>query len=176
MTENSPQQHLDNEFMQNRYALMGYINGLSQNPSIAEDIFQEVWLKLNAEIQKGTVIENCPGWCRTVAKNLVFEHWRRQKTAKVVFDSELVELVDNVFEEADREGVWKDRKWALKICMDQLPENGSRLMQLRHESLNSIDAIAGELKKSSSAVAVMLYRIRQGLEKCIEKQLKAEGL
>ncbi len=71
---NERTQHITAQFLADRHRLMAFIHGLLRDPQTAEDVFQEVWLKLSAELEKGTLIENPPAWCRTVARNLILMH------------------------------------------------------------------------------------------------------
>jgi len=107
------------EFLAGRQQLMSFIYGLVRDPQIAEDIFQETWLKLANSLQQGSVIEHQGKWCRKVAKNLVLQYWRQQRNAKVVADSsllEFLEFVDLAFEENALEQT-SDRQQALNDCV-----------------------------------------------------------
>lgn len=44
-------------------------------------------MRLAAEVEAGTRLENQAAWCRGVARNLIRRHWERQKSAKVVADN-----------------------------------------------------------------------------------------
>ena len=103
MAEEEQQERLNQEFLQCRHSLIAYINELTSNSVASEDIFQEVWLRLNRAVQEGKSIANCPAWCRVVAKNLIIDSWRHEQSVNVVYDSELLELVDKAFEEAAKE-------------------------------------------------------------------------
>ncbi len=46
-------------------------------------------MRLAAEIEKGTAIENQPARWRGVARNLILKHWLKWQTTKVVADSEV---------------------------------------------------------------------------------------
>src|SRR5437773_4911043 len=123
------------EFLANRQQLLSFIYGLVRQPQIAEDIFQETWLKLANSMQQGTVIERPAPWCRKVAKNLVLEHWRRQANSKVVVDSALVEFVDYVelaFNE-NPEDKTSERQQALNSCVEALPAKSKQLLALKYE-------------------------------------------
>ena len=125
------QEQINQAFLEQRHALLAYIGGLSGDLTGAEDIFQEVWIHLNRAMHAGKEIPNVQGWCRVTARNLIIDRWRSEKTRNVTFDSELLELVDKAFEEAEN-NIWHDRKWALQHCMEQLPEHASELIRMRY--------------------------------------------
>ena len=76
------------EFIRDRHLLGAFLDGLLRDVHVAEDVLQEVWLRLSAEVEQGTHIENQPAWCRGVARNLIRQHWEKQQTARVVAGSE----------------------------------------------------------------------------------------
>ncbi len=167
-------------FLADRHRLLSFIQGLLRDPQAAEDIFQEVWLKLAAAVEKGAVIENPPAWCRTVAKNLILMHWRSQKNSRVVVDSTLLEFVDFVeCAYAENESVNEtgpERQRALQDCLSTLPEKSRRLVELKYDKELSLKAIAATVQQSTDSVIKALLRLRQGLATCVEKKLKLQEL
>lgn len=163
-------------FIRDRNRLGAFVGGLLRDVHAAEDVIQEVWLQLAAEVGKGTDIENQPAWCRAVAKNLVLKHWRRQRNAKVVADSEVLEVflarVDEAFAETDESGdLWERRQQALDDCVASLPEKSRRLLSLRYEGRVPVEEIARRVGQSFDAVTKALYRLRQALSDCVERKL-----
>ncbi|HEY2952584.1 MAG TPA: sigma-70 family RNA polymerase sigma factor [Verrucomicrobiae bacterium] len=167
-------------FLASRPHLMAFIYGLVRDPQMAEDVYQEVWLKLANELEKGVVIEDQGKWCRKVAKNLIVQYWREQRDAKVVADStllEFVEFVDHAFDESDsREDRWSDRQLALNECVEALPEKSRQLLLLKYDEGSSISTIAARMQQSTAAVVKALVRLRQALAVCVEKKLKLQEL
>ena len=166
------------EFLANRRQLMSFIYGLVRHPQIAEDIFQETWVKLANSMQHGTVIEQPAKWCRKVAKNLVLEYWRRQSTSKVVVDSALVEFVDYVemaFEE-NLDDRATERQQALNSCVEALPAKSRRLLTLKYDECCSMDKIAAAVEQSTAAVTKALLRLRHALAICVQKKVKLSEL
>jgi RNA polymerase sigma-70 factor (ECF subfamily) len=168
------------EFLASRPHLMAFIYGLVREPQVAEDIYQDVWLKLANEMEKGVAIRDQGKWCRKVAKNLIVQHWREQRDAKVVADSTLlafVDFVDLAFEEADATaGRWSDRQSALSECVQALPDKSRRLLLLKYDEGLAVRAIATQMQQSTAAVVKALARLRQALAVCVEKRLKLQEL
>ena len=154
------------EFLANRQQLMSFIYGLVRDPQIAEDIFQETWLKLANAQQQGTV------------KNLVLQHWRQQRNAKVVADSSLLEFLDFVelaYEENPLQRT-SDRQQALNDCVAVLPPKSKRLLALKYDEGYPLQKIAQTVEQSTAAVVKALLRLRQALSICVEKKLKLSAL
>lgn len=165
------------EFIHDRHRLGAFVGGLLRDAHTAEDVIQEVWVRLAAEVEKGAVIENQPAWCRGVARNLILKHWRTQQTAKVVADSEVMEAflaqVEAAFseEEQDAENEWQRRQQALDDCVAALPEKSRRMLSLRYEGRQSVEEVARATGQSFDAVTKALYRLRQALTECVERKL-----
>jgi RNA polymerase sigma-70 factor (ECF subfamily) len=140
-------------------------------------VIQEVWVRLAAEVEKGTAIENQPAWCRGVARNLILKYWRTQRRTKVVADSEVMEAflaqVDAAFseEEQDADDEWQRRQQALDDCVATLPEKSRRMLSLRYEGRQSVEEVASAMGQSFDAVTKALYRLRQALTECVERKL-----
>jgi len=164
------------EFLAHRHQLMSFIYGLVRDHQIAEDLFQEVWLKLAGALEKSLVIEDQAKWCRKTAKNLILQHWRDQRNAKVVADSALLEFMDFAelaFEETQKAS---ERRGALQECLKALPEKSRQLLVLKYEQELSIAGIAEQARQSTAAVIKALLRLRQALAVCVEKKLKLQEL
>lgn len=165
------------EFIHDRHRLGAFVGGLLRDAHAAEDVIQEVWVRLAAEIEKGTAIENQPAWCRGVARNLILKHWRTQQTAKVVADSEVMEAflaqVEQAFAESDSDEAdeWQLRQQALDDCVAALPEKSRRMLSLRYEARKSVEEVAKATGQTFDAVTKALYRLRQALTDCVERKL-----
>jgi RNA polymerase sigma-70 factor, ECF subfamily len=165
------------EFIHDRHRLGAFAGGLLRDAHAAEDLIQEVWVRLAAEIEKGTAIENQPAWCRGVARNLILKHWRKQQTTKVVADSEVMEAfltqVETAFSEVDQDAddEWQRRQQALDDCVATLPEKSRRMLSLRYEGRQSVEEVACATGQSFDAVTKSLYRLRQALTNCVERRL-----
>src|SRR3954465_3086190 len=91
---------LSSRFMAERHALLGFIYGMTRDLAAAEDILQEVWLRLADVAQSGEPLTHPGRWGRGVAKNLILHYWRDRRTARGVADSELLDLVEQAMNEA----------------------------------------------------------------------------
>jgi RNA polymerase sigma-70 factor (ECF subfamily) len=163
------------EFIHDRHRLGAFVGGLLRDAHAAEDVIQEVWVRLASELEKSTLIENQAAWCRGVARNLILKHWRTQRTAKVVADSEVMEAfltqVETTFAESEVDDEWQRRQQALDECVSVLPEKSRRMLSLRYERRQSIEEVARATGQSFDAVTKALYRLRQALTDCVERKL-----
>jgi DNA-directed RNA polymerase specialized sigma24 family protein len=127
------------EFIRDRHLLGAFVTGLLRDVHAVEDVLQEVWVRLAAEMEKGVSIQNQAAWCRGVARNLIRRHWEKQQMAKVVADSEALDAfmdrVEQCFAWADtQEHFATARLAALDECVGSLPERSRRSRPSPHGS------------------------------------------
>lgn len=168
-------QHAAAAFIHDRHRLGAFVNGLLRDAHAAEDVLQEVWVRLATEVKKGTCIDNQAAWCRGVAKNLIRRQWEQNKSAKVVADSSLLaaflERVELSFSEDDETEDWAVRQQALNECVASLPERSRRMLTLRYESRASMEDVARAMDQTFEAVTKSLYRVRRSLLECTERKI-----
>ena len=165
------------EFIRQRHQLSAFVYGLLRDSHLAEDVLQEVWMRLAQAVERETPITNQAAWCRAVARHLVLQHWERQRSAKVVADSALLETFLDRVEEAFAEGdqvpeEWAARQEALAECVSGLPERSRRLLTLKYEMRTPLEEIAHTLGQSFEATTKALYRLRGTLLECVERKLR----
>jgi RNA polymerase sigma-70 factor (ECF subfamily) len=165
-----PIKALSTRFVAERHALMGFIYGMVRDLAAAEDIFQEVWIRLQEAGSRGELIANPAKWCRGVAKNLILHYWRDKRAGKVVADSELLDLVEQALNEQPDD--WSDRRHALMECMDRLPAKSRELLQMKYDRGLSFAAMAERLKRSVDSLKMALCRVRQTLLECAQRKLR----
>ncbi len=168
-----PMKELAARYMGQRHSLTAFIEGLVRDPAAAEDIFQEVWIRLAEAAEKGTEIEDLPRWCRGVARNLILHHWRDRRGGREVGDSRIVDFVETAFAEHE-EAVeqWLDRRKALAQCIDRLPDHARDLLRMKYDQGRSMAEIGRTLRRSLNGVMVSLTRLRHALSDCVQKQVK----
>jgi RNA polymerase sigma-70 factor (ECF subfamily) len=162
---------LSRQYMAERHALLGFIYGMIHDLAAAEDILQEVWLRLADAAERDEAIVDPGRWCRGVAKNLILHYWRDRKAAKVLHDSELLDLVEQAVNEAPDYGT--ERRQALLECIDRLPEPSKKLLQLKYDRGLSFAVMAELLGRTRDGLKMALCRVRQALLECVELKLRA---
>jgi len=169
-------QQLTAQFLANRVRLFSFIYAFVRSVQDTEDMVQEVWLRFSDAMDRGTEIEDQAGWCRGTAKNLILHYWRAQRNAKVVADTELLELVELAFTEQDLDSeLWQIRQKALGECIQTLPEKSKRLLRLRYDEGHSMKKVAELVNQSVASVMMALSRIRRTLQRCAQSKLRSSG-
>jgi RNA polymerase sigma-70 factor, ECF subfamily len=167
---------LTTRFLAERHLLMAFIYGLVREAGAAEDIFQDVWLKLAEATEKGVAVDDLGKWCRGVARNLILHHWREKRSRTVVADSRLVDLAARAFEEQAASGRFgPSRRQALIDCVASLPGNSRELVHLKYEQGLSVEAVAKRVSRPCAGIMMALSRVRKALAVCVERRLHLAG-
>ncbi|MEM0968827.1 MAG: sigma-70 family RNA polymerase sigma factor [Verrucomicrobiota bacterium] len=152
---------------QNR--LFGYLVTLLGNVHDAHDVLQEtnlvLWKKLG-DFEPGT---DFGAWARRCAHFQALAFLRDRKRDRHLFDEELL----HQFAEDDATpGSEEERELALRDCLSHLPEEHRKLIRQRYRDETSVRSLAASVGKKESAMKMLLMRIRQSLQVCIESKLK----
>ena len=171
------ERQLTSQLLASRHSLFAFIHGIVRSTHDAEDIFQEVYLRFADAVRRGVEIQDPARWCRGTARNLILHHWRSQRNAKVVMDSELFDLIELAFgEQDDGTDYWLTRQQALSDCVGELPPHSRDLLRLKYDEDLTADGVAGRLSRSAASVLMALSRLRRSLRECAEKKLRLEGM
>ena len=168
---------LTSKFLAGRHLLMSFIYGLVRDPAVAEDMFQEVWVRLAEAAEKGIEIVDLPKWSRGVAKNLILHYWREKRSSKLVVESRILDIVDVAFIEGDAASeAWTARRSALILCVGSLPDHSKDLLRMKYDAGLPLVDMASRLQRSCNGIMVSLTRLRKALAECVERRLRvAEG-
>src|SRR4051812_29224618 len=75
-------------FLESRPLIQAHIAALVRNATLAEDVFQEVWLRFERVTRKGETIAHVPAWCRATARLVALETWRERRREEPLPDEE----------------------------------------------------------------------------------------
>jgi len=168
---------LTSKFLAGRHLLMSFIYGLVRDPGAAEDLFQEVWVRLAEAAERGVEIEDLPKWSRGVARNLILHYWRDRRGSKLVLESRILDIAEAAFSENDSSSdAWSARRAALIKCVESLPDHSKGLLRMKYDAGLPVADIATRLQRSCNGIMVSLTRLRKALADCVLRRLKvAEG-
>ncbi|TWU10479.1 RNA polymerase sigma factor CarQ [Allorhodopirellula heiligendammensis] len=148
-----------------------------QDFDVAEDLFQETVIEiLNSEEQFDPTRSFTP-WACGIAKNVVRQHWRRQKQTPSSGLDEMISDLAMVSTEGD-DDLWHREQKALRSCFQKLPSRMQQLLLLRYGHNIKGRELAESVACRPGSIRTTLARLRGQLRHCIqaktaEKMVKA---
>lgn len=131
---------------QNR--VFNYILRIVKNEDVANDIFQDTFVKAITNIRKGRYTDNgkFPAWITRIAHNLIIDFYRQEKSENVQScDAEDVDLLNRKeLSEANIEDLLIDEqiKDDVRMLVDELPESQREVLMMRYYRNMSFKEIA----------------------------------
>jgi len=166
---NLSREHFIAALSSSQNSLFRFIYSLLPDPDLVDDVLQETNMVLWRKVDEYDETRDFLPWARKVAHFQVLAAIRDRSRSRLVLDEELVNLLEEEVEEEDtRESM---RMHALERCLSRLPEKRRELLLQRYRRGASVEKMANTLNQSVGALSQALYRIRQALMKCVERQL-----
>jgi len=149
-----------------------FVRSFIRDSTEAEDVLQEVALVIVDRYSSYDSTQPFIGWALGIARRVLWTHLRNSYRIKDPELREAIDQVSSVFEKLDPHV--QDMKDALAHCVEKVSGEGRRALLLRYEEGLELKQITQRLRKSSSAIGVLLYRVRSALRECIDRRLSAE--
>lgn len=143
---------------------------LMNNIPEAEDVVQEVFIKLWQQREKLVEVSNMEAWSVRITRNVSIDKMRARKQTEdvstaVIFKPDTNAKPDELLEQSDTMN-------HIQIMMHQLPEKQRLVMHLRDIEEYSYQEIAESLSIPLNQVKVNLFRAR----KYIREQIQQSGV
>ena len=160
-------EYFKKEIIPLKQKLYRFARSYLKNETHAEDIVQEVFLKLWDKRNELSRINNIEAWSMTVTKNLVFDKIRSQKSYSMnpqdikinEYDSETPDLIMERTE----------TRMNVRKMIESLPEKQKEVIILREIEGYSYQNIGEIMGIDQNLVKVTLFRARDNLRKKILK-------
>ncbi len=156
-------------YTQTERRVYGYVLSLVGNFADADDVMQQVNLRLWQEFERFDPGTSFVAWAFTIARFEVLTWHASRQRSKLSFSQRTIELLADelpaVLHEADA------RSHALGECMKELPAPSQHLLARVYADGLQIAAAAREAGRSTDATYKLIQRVRQTLRDCIRRRL-----
>ena len=139
---------------------------------LAEDVTQETWLRAVRDWHRTGVPEKPVAWLTAVARNLIFNHFRRRES--VPLDALSPAQVLRAFDES-AVGDSAELSAVVTHALTRIPVKEAALLEAFHLDQRKVSHIAAEYRISERAVEGRLRRARERLRHELERTLKNYG-
>lgn len=160
--------------LEERLSLTAFVNTIVRSFHLAEEIFQDVCLKVLASEEVFESRGNLLKWAKVTCRNRAIDVLRARKGRSEGLSDEALDALLAVWTDDD-DGDQVGMRDALAHCLEGLTRNNRRILQLRYfEGYSGID-VARILGRKPATVYQALARIHNALEKCIQVRLATAG-
>ncbi len=138
----------------------------------SEDILQEVASTVAEKFDQFNRERPFVPWALGIARNKVLVYLRKATNDRHIFDDTTIKEIAAAH--GNIEGELSDMHSALESCVEKVQGISHKVLEMRYVRQQTPTAIANAVGMTANAVTVMLFRIRQALKKCVERQLAME--
>jgi len=137
----------------------GYVLSIVREPHEAEDVTQQVFMKLMSSIGKYEPrAVPFTAWILRVARNVAIDHLRQRRSIPC----------EEVFEQASQgDDSGRDCRWGLESALKELPEEQREVVVLRHLVGLTPGEIAERMGRSESSIHGLHHRGRRALKRAL---------
>lgn len=159
-------------------SVIGTVAKMLGNPSEAEDIAQQVFIRIWKSASRYEPQAKFTTWLFTITRNLVFNEVRRRQRKPTVSVDEREESTHRTVEDLqtaspDDEMLHSELEEAVDRAIQALPEKQRMAVILRRYEEMPYEEIAVVLSMSVPAVKSLLFRARTQLKESLQKYLDA---
>jgi len=153
--------------------LFSYILSLVPNYADAEELAQQVRIRLWQQFDEYDAGKDFGRWARSIAHYLILAYYKKLSADRVRFSPQTVENI------ADKAGTFaekdNERNRALHECLGRMNEAKRQLLVRYYSTGETLREIANQIGRTFDAVRHSVLRTRLALADCIERVLRREG-
>jgi RNA polymerase sigma-70 factor, ECF subfamily len=151
--------------------LLAYSRAICGNHHLAEDVVQETALIAFRNLNHLFPEADFAGWLKAIA--------RRQSLAARRKSARLHPLVEESIEDAYRDPsptALSPEREALAECMHLLSDRSGQVIRAHYFDGAAIREMAGRFNLNPNTLKTILFRARQALESCVQRQLRSSSV
>jgi RNA polymerase sigma-70 factor (ECF subfamily) len=167
-----------------QHRLYLFLLRLVHDPALADDLFQQTWLRVMEKIGRYDARARFDTWLFSVAHNLAIDHLRRQRSSSL--DEPVAHPDDSGTTIAHRlrspgpdpleELLESERAAILAAGMQELPAIHREVLSLRFEEGMKLEQIAEVAALPLSTVKSRLHRALEGLRGAVERRSQGKRI
>ena len=160
-----------------QHRLYRYLLRLVREPAVAEDLFQQTWLRVMERIGRYDARRNFESWLFSVAHNLAVDYWRTKRGESLDDDGEYGEARVARLRTGEPDALERlldfERGAIIAASMGTLPGIHREVLTLRFEEGMKLEEIAEVAGIPLATVKSRLRRALEGLRAAMESGRRA---
>jgi RNA polymerase sigma-70 factor (ECF subfamily) len=152
---------------QHQGRLYGYVLTLSADPDAANDVLQEANIVLWKQWRQFQPGSNFTAWAFRIAHFQFMAYRQRQLRDKTLFSDDLLATLASEARDVDERHA--ERAAALERCLERMPARSREAIRLRYADELKVTDMVEILHRNANAVYQILFRARQWLIECVQK-------
>jgi RNA polymerase sigma-70 factor (ECF subfamily) len=150
-----------------------YVLALLPNWSDADDIVQEVRIKLWNEFDRYDADKDFGAWARTIAHYEILAARKKSRRQHARLDQVVLDLIAaEVSKKAASSG--ENRQSALEYCLAKLDDVRRKILMRYYNGDESLAELAASVDRTPTATKQLVYRVRRTLAECIDRKVGRE--
>lgn len=150
----------------------GFLRARLLEPADAEDLCQEVFLRLYLGREKLSRARAVGSWLVGIARNVLREHVKKRHRRREVAWTELCLDLDDLVSPSQH--VEHDALHHLPGCLESLGPSARQAIDLRYSASLKWAQVGERLNRSEGAVKLLVHRARQALKYCLDRKMKPQ--
>ena len=142
----------------------------------AEDLAQDVFVTAFRKFDEFDPERPLAPWLRSIALNLLRNHWRKFRAQPIGGNVELAGLLDQQIAKECGPGREPLLYAALHDCLERIDGPARELLHQRYGEEVSVRELADRLQRGYSALTMQLHRLRELLADCIGEKVPKPDL
>jgi RNA polymerase sigma-70 factor (ECF subfamily) len=156
-------------WVQSHAVIAAYITANVIDAHHVEDLVQEVAQACAEKFASFDRQRSFVAWALGIARHRLMKYYRTRHRDRLVLSEPALERLEAALERAQPEV--ERRREALKHCLSRIDGRRREVLDMRYNQNAKVNEVAERLGMSSSAVSVMLHRVRAALFDCVQHAL-----
>jgi RNA polymerase sigma-70 factor, ECF subfamily len=153
--------------------ILSYVFQLVHDPAIAEEVTQEVFLRVYRNREGYEPRANFSTWLWTIARNAALDHLRKKHEETLIEEEgegPAIEQVEAPLESAEAALLAQADRARLEHCMRELTAPQREAVVLRTVSELSYEEIASTMRTTLSSIKSLISRAKSALMECLKQE------
>lgn len=155
--------------LRERLSLTAYIGSITRNYHLAEDVFQEICVKVIGRTEEFDSPEHLLNWFRRSARNRAIDLIRAREGRFIGLSPEALAILEEQWDRDD-EFTSGEAMAVLSDCIEELTPRSREILRMRYHENRSGKDVAARLDRKVESIYQAIARIHKSLGDCVRRR------